>query len=113
MRSIIIAAAGAAALFAASQAGAATTANTSGLETRVVSYRGVDFNNPQSLDRFYSRLKNNARDVCNSQSTGNRTAGTDRACISTIVNQAVSGMQRPMLTARHDARSDVRFATGF
>ncbi len=103
MRSIIIAAAGAAALFAASQAGAAATANNNaGLETRVVSFKGVDFNNPQSVDRFYTRLKNNAREVC-----------SDRACVAQIVNQAVAGMQRPMLTARHETRSDVRFATGF
>jgi len=112
MRSIIIAAAGAAALFAASQAGAAATNNNNaGLETRVVSYKGVDFNNPQSVDRFYNRLANNAREVCTGYTA--RGAVNDRACVAQIINQAVAGMQRPMLTARAAARSDVRFATGF
>lgn len=112
MRSIIIAAAGAAALFA-SQAGAATT--NADLETRMVSFKNVDFNNPQSVDRFYSRLTANAREVCNGQTSfERRAAGGERACVAQIVNQAVAGMQRPMLTARAaSAKSDTRFATGF
>jgi UrcA family protein len=112
MRSIIIAAAGAAALFAASQAGAAATNNDQ--ETRAVSFRGVNFNDTQSVNRFYARLTSTAREVCASQGvSATRAAAADRACVDTIVNQAVAGMQRPMLTARHDAKSDVRFATGF
>jgi UrcA family protein len=111
MRSIIIAAAGAAALFAASQAGAATTNDR---DTRAVSFRGVNFNDTQSVNRFYARLTSTAREVCASQGvSATRAAADDRACVQSIVNQAVAGMQRPMLTARHDAKSDVRFATGF
>jgi UrcA family protein len=111
MRSIIIAAAGAAALFAASQAGAAVT-TTNDAETHVVSFKGVNFNDPQAVDSFYARLRSTAREVCNSQSSYEaRTTG--RNCVDQIVSQAVAGLQRPLLTARHDAKSDVRFATGF
>jgi UrcA family protein len=110
MRSIIIAAAGAAALFAASQAGAAITNNDASLESRQVSFKGVNFNDPQAVDSFYSRLRSTAREVC---TQSNSQVRNERACVTQIVNQAVAGMQRPMLTARHDAKSDVRFATGF
>ena len=110
MRSIIIAAAGAAALFAASQAGAMTTNNDQ--DTRVVSFKGVNFNNPQAVNNFYTRLQSTARDVCNGQASSADRDG-QRACVDKIMAQAVTGMQRPMLTARYQSKSDTRFATGF
>jgi UrcA family protein len=110
MRSVILAAAAVGALFA-TQAAAATN-NTADLETRAVSFKGVDFNDPQAVANFYNRLRSTAQEVCSNDSFNSRAQ--NRACVAQIMNQAVSGMQRPMLTARHDAaRSNTAYATGF
>jgi UrcA family protein len=108
---IAIVAAAVGALFA-TQAAAATV-RADNLEQRAVSFRAVNFNDQQQVDAFYGRLRSTAREVCGAN-YGSRSRVADRACVASIMDQAVSGMQRPMLTAKHQVATDnSRYATGF
>lgn len=111
MRTLLIVAATAGLL--ASAAAAATPAAREPTAAPVP-LTSVDFANPASVQAFYAKLRRTARDVCNSNISFDRaTKREDAACMRKSLDRAVGQLNRPILTARHQARNETRYATGF
>lgn len=108
---LLTACAAALALTAATQASARTESRTPTAEK--VEIDRVDFSSPQAVKSFYTRLARTAREVCDSGVSDRFIRAEDRACAKASLDRAVSQLQRPLLTARHEARSDTAYARGY
>ena len=98
MSKLILAAS--AALLIAGPALAETVRTVDGAPSAAVSTKGVNFNNPAEVKRFYSRLRVAVAAVCSSGSA------TDAACARDVTAQAVHVANRPTLTALYNAQGD-------
>jgi len=100
-RSILVASAIATATFAA--AGAYAQDDNS----RAVSTRGVDFNNPSDVHVLYGHIRDAADEVCDGQGVQDMfTAKLEKACEDKAVNDAVSNLNQPQLTQLAQHRHD-------
>ena len=97
-------------------AGQAMATETNGVETRQVSIANVDFRSEASVNAFYTDLRHAAQAVCNTNSANPRIQQLDRACYNRAMGQAVSKVNRPVLTALFQAKggaSTTAFAQGY
>ena len=89
-------------------AGQANAADTNAAPVRAVSTAGVDFQSAKDVDAFYLRLRNAAAEVCDSNSANPRITQADQVCRAQVLSQAVSGANRPLLTAMHSTTNGGR-----
>jgi UrcA family protein len=71
-------------------------------ETQVLNYHNVDLNNPAAAQAFYVKLVSAAQHVCDSNSTLPFVLEQDRACVKATLADAVSRLDKPVLTAFHN-----------
>jgi UrcA family protein len=77
----------------------------SAVPARSVSIASVDFRDPAALQAFYSRLKIASIDVCDSNSANPVISQRDRLCRQKALDVAVRSINRPTLTALHQAEA--------
>ena len=66
---------------------------------RVVSARGVNFEDARQVRFFYAKLTTAAHDVCASEVYDPLTQMADKACQDEAVNAAVSQVDKPLLNS--------------
>jgi UrcA family protein len=110
---LLTACASALALTFASQAFAGQRADERAPTAAQVALTQVDFQNPSAVKAFYSRLARTARDVCDSGISDRAIRKEDAACARASMDRAVSQLSRPLLTARHQTRSETAYARGY
>jgi len=71
---------------------------------RAVSTAGVDFRSEASVTDFYHRLDRAAWAVCDTYAANSRVTQGDRACAEVALARTVKTLDKPMLTAVHDAQ---------
>jgi UrcA family protein len=109
MRKFVIAAVAAASLvagFGVAQAEAPVT--------RRVSVAKVDFTNPEAVKAFHQRLERAAREACSSGYIyATQMINNDRTCAEDTLADAVSKVDRPLLTAMQQQRQQTLTARGY
>jgi UrcA family protein len=76
-----------------------------GVQTRVVSYSGLDLNSPAGARILYSRLRAAAYSACDAAESANTSARTsDDPCMRKALGDAVASVNRPQLTELYVAR---------
>ena len=78
-----------------------------------VSLAKVDFQDKASVKAFYNRLVYAAREVCDSGVSDRSIRRADAACERAAIDRAVSELQRPLLTARRDEKTNIGYARGY
>jgi UrcA family protein len=68
-------------------------------ETQALNFHNVDFNNPAAAQAFYLKLVSAAQHVCDSNSDLPFVLEQDRACVKTTLADAVSRLDKPIVTA--------------
>lgn len=93
-----------AAAVAVSVASATATAAT---PARTVRYDDLNLGGPAGVAILYARIQAAAAQVCgDAQRVGSRIVSTAwRACVATAVDRAVAQVDRPALTAYHEAKT--------
>lgn len=68
-------------------------------EQALVSARGVDFNSPAQVQRFYNRLNTAASAVCDDNTaTRDQTTDAYKSCVRDAVSGAVRSLNKPLLS---------------
>jgi UrcA family protein len=93
-------------LFAAGNAGAADRTATG--NDIAVRFSDQQLNGPADAEALYKKLRAAARSVCDADAGGHRTlevrSRVDR-CMKTVLADAVSKINQPLLTSVHEART--------
>jgi UrcA family protein len=68
-------------------------------EQAVLSTRGVDFNSPTQVQRFYDRLNNAASAICDDNTaTRDHSTKAYKTCVREAVSDAVRSINQPLLS---------------
>lgn len=68
-----------------------------------LSVRGVDFSNPGQVKAFYDHIRVAAQAACNSDTLTSWGVREDQACRAEFINDAVSKVNAPLLTAMNSS----------
>jgi UrcA family protein len=85
---------------AAPFAAQAVTADTA-IPTRIVRYADLNLQSPEGVRRLYSRIKLAADEVCEPAYFGLAASTDERQCRYRAMNDAISAVGSPSLTALH------------
>jgi UrcA family protein len=85
----------------------ATAGSIAALPTRVVRFDDLNLGQPRGVAVLYARIQAAAAQVCGTaQRVGSRVVSTAwQVCVASAVDRAVSQVDRPVLTAYHEART--------
>lgn len=85
----------------------ATAGAAAALPSRVVRFDDLNLGQPRSVAILYARIQAAAAQVCgDAQRVGSRVLSVAwQVCVATAVDRAVSKVDRPALTAYHEAKT--------
>jgi UrcA family protein len=78
-----------------------------------LSAAGVDFQDKAAVKDFYRRLDRAAWQACDSQVADRALRAQDARCARDAVRQTVASLDRPLVTALHNAKSQQGYARGY
>jgi UrcA family protein len=72
---------------------------------KVVSFRDLNMHSPEGIEIAFKRIKNAARDVCDSPTRYDLSEAASRPCINDAVARAVAQVNSPLLTSLYEAKT--------